>query len=296
MAEQTIRTLSRRAKQFVEEWAADIADARWAERFVRSSPHNLNEYGVDPFGFSPSYAQKFIPLVRFLYRWYFRAVVSGVENLPPRGRVLLIANHSGLLPFDGMVITAACVLEAEPPRMVRSMVERWTAMVPFASYMLPRLGQIVGEPENCRQLLRKDEAVLVFPEGVRGAAKPFSQRYRLQPFGFGFMRLALETQAPIVPVAVVGAEEQTPTLYNVRSLAKIVGAPVFPITPTFPWLFPWGLLPYPVQYHVRFGAPLHFEGDPDDDDAVIGRKVKVVKSTLQHMVNEGLRARKHIFF
>ena len=149
------------------------------------------------------------------------------------------------------------------------MVERYVQTVPFASYLFARWGQITGTPENCRRLLEDEEAILVFPEGAKGISKPFTQRYQLQEFGYGFMRLALETGTPIVPVAVVGAEEQAPAV-NLKPLARILGAPAFPVMPLPPF-FP--ILPYPTKYRIYFGEPLRFEGDPDEDDEVIAEKV-----------------------
>ena len=150
-----------------------------------------NEYGYDPFGMSRDHVRTAARVLRFLYRYYFRASSHGIENIPTSGRVLFIANHSGQLPFDGMVIAAAAFLEPGQPRLVRSMIEHFVPTVPFASYFLSRWGQVTGTPENCRRLLADDEAILVFPEGARGISKPFSKRYQLADFGLGFMRLAL---------------------------------------------------------------------------------------------------------
>ncbi len=169
-----------------------------------------NEYGFDPFGFHRDSLKYAIPVARWIYRSYFRAEVHNIHNVPAAGRVLLVANHSGQLPFDGLVIASAMLLDADPARMVRSMIERFVPTVPFMSFVMTRLGQITGTPENCRRLLNDEEVILVFPEGARGISKPFSKRYQLADFGSGFMRLALETNTPIVPVAVIGAEEQAP--------------------------------------------------------------------------------------
>jgi 1-acyl-sn-glycerol-3-phosphate acyltransferase len=176
--------------------------------------------------------------------------------------------------------------------MARSMVEKFVPTVPFASYLFARWGQITGTPENCRRLLEDEEAILVFPEGARGIAKSFDKRYQLQEFGLGFLRLALATQTPIVPVAVIGAEEQAPAI-NVKPLAKLIGAPSFPIMP-FPPFVP--LVPLPTRYRLYFGEPLQFTGDPDDDDDVIEEKVRRVKHTIQSMIQFGLKERKHVFW
>lgn len=251
-----------------------------------------NEFGYDPFGLSKDSLKYAVTVARFLYRHYFRATAYGIDNIPATGRVLLVSNHSGQLPFDGLVISTAAFLEPAVPRLVRSMVEYFVPTVPFASYLLSRWGQITGTPENCRRLLDAEEAVLVFPEGVRGISKDFSQRYQLGEFGAGFMRLALEMQAPIIPIAVIGAEEQAPA-WNVRPLAKLFGMPSFPIVPYPPFI---PVIPLPVKYRVYFGEPMTFRGDPDDDDDVLDTQVRQVKHRIQQMIHQGLRERAHVFW
>jgi 1-acyl-sn-glycerol-3-phosphate acyltransferase len=251
-----------------------------------------NEFGFDEFGLSRESFRGAARVARWMYRSYFRAVAFGIEHIPPTGRVLFVANHSGQLPFDGLVIGAACFLEPPQPRLVRSMVEYFVPTVPFASYLLSRWGQITGTPENCRRLLAAEEAVLVFPEGVRGISKGFSKRYQLAEFGAGFLRLALEMQAPIVPIAVIGAEEQAPAI-NVKPLARLIGAPSFPVVP-YPPFFP--LVPLPVKYRLYFGEPMRFTGDADDDDEVLDEKVKIIRSRIQSMIHVGLREREHVFW
>jgi 1-acyl-sn-glycerol-3-phosphate acyltransferase len=251
-----------------------------------------NEFGFDEFGLSKSSLRTAARLARWLYRNYFRAEAHGIENIPATGRVIFVSNHSGQLPFDGLVIGAATFLEPPQPRLVRSMVEYFVPSVPFASYLFARWGQITGTPENCRRLLAAEEAVLVFPEGARGISKPFSKRYQLAEFGKGFMRLALEMQAPIIPVAVIGAEEQAPAM-NVKPLARLLRTPSFPIVPYPPFI---PLVPLPVKYRVYFGEPMSFRGDADDDDDVLDEQVKQVRSTIQSMIHVGLRERQHVFW
>jgi 1-acyl-sn-glycerol-3-phosphate acyltransferase len=224
----------------------------------------------------------------WLYKHYFRVKSTGLEHMP-KGRVLLISNHSGQVPMDGAMIGVAMLVDADPPRAIRAMVEKWVPTLPFVSTFMARTGQIVGTPENCRRLLAANEAIVVFPEGVRGLNKLYSQRYQLQEFGLGFMRLALETDTPIVPVAVVGAEEQAMALADVKPLAKLMGMPSMPITPT---LVPF---PLPSRYSIQFGEPMRFTGNPNDDDAELEKKVKEVKAVIQSMLNKGLRERKSIF-
>jgi 1-acyl-sn-glycerol-3-phosphate acyltransferase len=279
--------LRSRIDRFVDTRLGEDFEARSRALTVRQ-----NEYGFDPFGFSMGSAKYAVLVSRWLYRHYFRAVVHGIENVPPAGRVLLVSNHSGQLPFDGVVIGMALFLDADPPRVIRSMVEHFVPSVPFASYLLSRWGQITGTPENCRRLLADEEAILVFPEGARGISKPFSQRYQLQDFGYGFMRLALETRTPIVPVAVVGAEEQAPAV-NIKPLARLMGSPSFPVVPYPPFV---PIVPLPVKYRVYFGEPIYFTGDADDDDEVMEPKVKTVMHRIQSMIHIGLRGRRAVFW
>ena len=251
-----------------------------------------NEFGFDPFGMSRAHLGTAIAAARFMYRYYFRAEAFGIENLPGAGRVVIVANHSGQLPFDALMIGGACFLEPPQPRLIRAMVEFFVPTVPFASYLFARWGQITGTPENCRRLLAADEAVLVFPEGARGISKPFSKRYQLADFGTGFMRLALEAKAPIVPVAVIGAEEQAPAI-NFKSLAKLMGIPALPIVPYPPFIAP---MPLPVKYRLYFGEPMRMTGDPDDDDDVLDELARSVKQRIQSMIHTGLREREHVFW
>ncbi len=279
----------------VSEGMDDVLSSRELEDRLERIPSNLGPYGVDPFGFDPQYVKKVVGPAAWLYRKYFRCEAQGLENIP-EGRCLIIANHSGQLPFDGLMIGMSMFLDSEPPRFTRSMVERFVPATPFVSPLLARCGQILGTPENCRRLLGAGESILVFPEGVRGLNKTWSQRYRLQRFGQGFMRLALETNTPIVPAVVIGAEEQAPTFYNAKSIGKMFGLPAFPITPTNP-LFPGlGLLPLPTRYRIRFGKPMNFEGNANDEDDVILEKVSHVKNEMQQMIDEGLKEREHIFW
>ncbi len=261
---------------------------------LRKIPNSINEYGFDPYGFSPEWMRRQALPGVLLYRYYFRAETTGIERLPA-GRGLIVANHAGQLPFDGAMLATALLMEADPPRISRPMGEYWLPQLPFASISLARGGAMVGTPANCVHMLENGEMVMVFPEGVRGINKPYSKRYQLQRFGLGFMRLALETRSPIVPVGIIGSEEQQPGLANLRPLARLLGMPSFPITPTFPWLGPLGLLPLPAKYHILFGEPLHFEGDAGEEDAAIERRVEAVRKAVQALLDRGRRERSGIF-
>jgi len=270
-------------------WTFELGGPGTQARLEKLTPPK-NEFGVDPYGFDVDYLTSAIAPLLWLYRRYFRVETHGIDNVPAEGRVLLVANHSGQLPFDAAMIDIALLIDRDPPRATRALVDTWVPTLPFVSTFMARCGQIVGTPENCRRLLAADECLLVFPEGTRGLGKPFGERYRLQAFGHGFMRMALESDAPIVPVGVVGAEEQAPQVFDLKPLAKLLGFPYLPITPT---IFP---LPLPVRYHLHFGEPMRFTGSPDDEDAVLEEKVAKVKSAVAGLLARGLEQREHVFW
>jgi 1-acyl-sn-glycerol-3-phosphate acyltransferase len=287
-----VRKLLGSAVDAVDLWMTTMLGEEFNARMGRV-PLAVGSSGVDPFGLDPQWTKWALACTAFLHRYYFRAEVYGAENVP-KERVLLISNHSGQVPVDAALIGASMFMDVEPPRFIRAMVEKWTQTLPFVSMLFTRIGQVVGVPENAERLLEQEEALLVFPEGSRGIAKTFDKRYQLTDFGLGFMRLAIQTGTPVVPIAVIGGEEQYISVANLTGVAKVFGMPALPIMPQL--LLPGGQLPLPTKYRIYFGEPMHFSGDPDDDDAVIEEKVWLVKATIQSMINRGLKARKHVFW
>ncbi len=243
--------------------------------------------GIDPFGFRPEILEQVLPVSREVYRRWFRAETFNIDRVPPK-RVLLIANHSGQLPFDAAMIATAMLLDHDPPRALRTMIEHFVPTIPFVSTFLTRAGQVVGTRQNARRLLHEENCVLVFPEGSRGISKPYAKKYQLERFGLGFMRLALETQTPIVPIAVVGAEEQLPTLFNLKPLARMLNVDRVGVAPNL-------FIPLPVKYRIYFGEPMTFSGDPDDADKVINSKVREVTREIARMIEQGLAERDGYF-
>jgi 1-acyl-sn-glycerol-3-phosphate acyltransferase len=262
---------------------------------IAKLPTTLNEFGYDPFGMSPGGVRRLTLLGTLVYRYWFRVETHDIDRVPA-GRVLLIGNHAGnTIPWDGMMLGLAMLLEASPPRIPRAMAEFYLPRIPWWSELIHRLGAVVGTPENCLQLLERGEAIMVFPEGHRGFIKPYSKAYQLQTFGTGFVRLALQAKTPIVPVGILGSEEQSPGLYDAKLLGRLIGSPAFPITVGFPWLGPLGYLPLPVRYRIRFGEPIHLEGDPQEDDRSIEKMVERVKGRIAALLEEGLSERRGWF-
>lgn len=281
------------AKEFfnaIEKYFKKFVDEDTKKRIDLIAQQELSEFGVDQFGFDAKTLMALAPFMVWLYRHYFRCETFGAQNIP-EGRMMVIANHSGQLPFDGAMIITAFILEPKKPQFLRGMVERWTSEIPFISTLLARAGQVVGSPSVCQKLLEKNEGVIVFPEGVSGIAKLFSERYKLETFGSGFMRIALAARAPIVPVALIGAEEQAPAIANFAPLAKKLGLPALPFI--FPQIIP---IPLPVKYRIYIGEPLRFIGDGTEEDGDIQVMVKQTKDKIQTMIDEGLLERKNIFF
>jgi len=223
----------------------------------------------------------------WLYKHWFRTECHGIENLPP-GRVMLVANHgSHALAFDGASILTACLFEAEPPRIVRPMADHRLMELPMLGTSARRIGAVDGRPTSCINLLRDGATVLTFPEGSRAHQRSFRDRYKLAPFGSGFARVALLARTPIVPVAVVGAEEEAPLLANPRWLRKLVGTHSAPITPTL-------VFPLPAKHRLWFGDPIHLTGPITS--GTVGTGVRLVREALAKLLADGLAAREHIFW
>jgi 1-acyl-sn-glycerol-3-phosphate acyltransferase len=266
-----------------------------------ASPEASQQLGpVDDFGFDRQYTERILPLASWLYRRYWRVETDGVDNVPATGRALLVANHSGVVPYDGAMIRTAIWLEHPQPRHARMLVVNWAFAPPLASTFLTRTGNVLAHPDNARELLLRDELVGVFPEGVKGASKRFSERYKVGRFGRGgFVQIALRTGAPIVPVAVVGGEEVHPVVFEAAPLARLFGLPIFPITPTFPWLGPLGLLPLPSKWLIAFGEPIdtrEFGPDAADEPSTVLELSERVRSWIQVGVDKLLARRATAFF
>jgi len=193
------------------------------------------------------------------------------------------------------MLTVACLLEADPPRLARGMGERFITTTPFLSSMAARLGHVLGDPENCQRLLEAGEAIMVFPEGVRGISKTIWERYELREFGSGFVRLACATNTPVVPIGIVGTEEAMPGIWDAKPVAKLFALPSLPVTPFFPWLGPLGAIPLPTKVRITIGEPIRLEGEPEEPEEAARKKAELVRASVQGLVREGLEQRKGIF-
>jgi 1-acyl-sn-glycerol-3-phosphate acyltransferase len=247
------------------------------------------ETAYDRFGLSTQTLRQAFPFLLLLYRAWFRVQSEGHEHLPRTGPVVIAANHAGLLPFDGAMMVTDVALNTDPPRLARSVVDHWAGGLPFVNVFFARVGQIVGTRENFAELLREGQTVLVFPEGMAGVGKRITQRYRLQKFNIGFIEQALRAQAPVVPAAVIGSDDQAPILFDLPGVAKALGLPILPITPTFPLLGPLGLLPYPVRYRIVYGEPLQlaeqFGPEDADDPRLVRYLARRVRREVQSLID-----------
>jgi 1-acyl-sn-glycerol-3-phosphate acyltransferase len=256
-----------------------------SRRVLMAFSHMVEGEGpYDRFGFSPEVTKAAFPFFQALYRAWFRVKSHGHANIPVSGPAVLVSNHAGLLPFDAAMSIVDIALHTDPPRLARAVVDRWAGTLPWINVFYARVGQVIGTRENFADLLDEGQIVLVYPEGIEGVRKTIAQRYRLQHFRVGFVEHALRAGSPIVPMAVLGSDDQMPVLYDVKPLARQLGLPVAPITPTFPWLGPIGLLPYPVSYRIVYGEPLRFHERFGPEGAEDARLVRYLANQVRRSV------------
>lgn len=259
------------------------------------------EYEIDDFGFDRQLSREILlPLAGLLYHRYFRVKLLGVERVPTEGAALVVSNHSGSIPLDAVMMQYGLATEHPNKRVVRCVAANLAFRTPFIGPLARKSGNAVAIEEDTFELLRRGELVGVFPEGYKGVGKGWRERYRLQRFGRGgFMETALRARVPIIPVAIVGAEEAFPMIANAKWIARAFGFPYFPITPTFPLLGPLGMLPLPSKWLIEFGEPIDLSDYPDDaaDDAMLVFDLADrVRDTIQHMLLENLNKRGSAFF
>lgn len=258
------------------------------------------EYETDEWGLDMEYLNAVRPFFEFMYKVYWRVEATGLENIPEEGRTLLACNHSGQLPFDGSMVAIAVLLQHPAERLVRTLYATWFPTLPFFSSLLVKCGQVLATEDNGIRLLEQEQLVAVFPEGYKGVGKLFKERYKLARFGRGgFVRMALRTQSPIIPVSVVGAEETYISLYKSPTIAKLIGFPYFPISPTFPWLGLLGFVPLPTKWYIDFGQPIstnNYEPDAANNLMLVSQLTDQVRNIVQGMIYDRLSKRRSIFF
>lgn len=259
------------------------------------------DYEVDDFGYDADLTdQVLMSLLRPLFESYFRIEVRGIENVPAEGGALVVSNHSGTLPIDGLMLQVAVHDHHPAGRHLRLLAADLVFMLPLVNELARKAGHTLACSEDAEQLLGRGEVLGVMPEGFKGLGKPFSDRYKLQRFGRGgFVATALKTGAPIVPCSIVGAEEIYPMVGNARTLARLLGFPYFPITPTFPWLGPLGLLPLPTKWTIQFGAPIptsEYSPEAAEDPMLLFNLTDQVRETIQHTLYKLLVQRRSVFF
>jgi 1-acyl-sn-glycerol-3-phosphate acyltransferase len=258
------------------------------------------DYPVDEFGYDDQLTREvLLPMLRPLYENYFRVRTLGVGRIPAQGSALLVGNHSGTIPLDAVMMQYAVATEHPSKRVVRSVGADLVWATPFISHLARKTGSAVACEEDAYALLERDQLVAVFPEGFKGVGKGWSERYRLQRFGRGgFIEVALRARVPIVPVAIVGAEEAYPMVANAKALATLLRFPYFPITPTFPLLGPLGLLPLPSRWVIEFGEPIPMDQYPEDaadDKMFVFELTDSIRDRIQQMVYKGLKYRGSAF-
>jgi 1-acyl-sn-glycerol-3-phosphate acyltransferase len=269
-----------------DDWRGRLSETlRFARRQV------TGEGQVDEFGFDPEFNTRLLmPLARLLYQQWFRVEMRGLEHVPSTGGALLVANHSGVLPFDAIMLQTGLHDEHPQHRNLRLLGADLVYELPGLAYLARRAGHTRACPANADRLLHDGELVGVFPEGFKGIGKPFSDRYQLRRFGRGgFAVTALRARVPIVPCAIVGAEEIYPMVGNARALARLLGLPYFPITPLFPWFGPLGAVPLPSKWIIDFGPPVETSGYREGawrDPAVIAELTGAVSGSIQATLDD----------
>lgn len=272
-------------------------DETWME-FARR--RLSGEYAVDDFGFDPELTDKvLLALVRPVYRSWFRVETSGLENVPDDSGALVVANHSGVIAWDALMTQVALHDEHPAHRHLRMLGANLVFQTPFVGELARKAGHTLACHPDAERLLTAGELVGVWPEGFKGIGKPYSQRYRLQRFGRGgFVAAALRTRSPIIPTAIVGGEETYPMIGNVKPVARLLGLPYFPVTPTFPWLGPLGMVPLPSKWLIHFGEPIPTDGFPDgaaDDPIVVFNLTDQVREQIQQSLYTLLVKRPSVF-
>jgi 1-acyl-sn-glycerol-3-phosphate acyltransferase len=282
-----------------EEEVRDEFDARVANGLAFLRRRLTGDYEVDDFGFDPDMTDHVVqPVLRTLYKHWFRTEVFDAKHIPEEGPALVVGNHSGTIALDALMLCLAVHDETPANRYLRLLAADLVFRVPMVSELARKSGATLACNPDVDRLLHQGNLVGVFPEGFKGVGKHYSERYKLQRFGrAGFVSVALRNQTPIIPAAIVGAEETYPLLGNIKPLARLLSLPYFPVTPTFPWLGPLGAIPLPSKWMIQFGEPIDTTpwSDQADDPAVVFNLADQVRETIQSMLGELLKRRPDAF-
>lgn len=281
--------------------AGDELDESVARTLAFLRRRITGDYAIDEFGYDEDFTEHVaLPLLRPLYRTWFRVEVRGIENIPAEGGGLLVANHSGTIAVDSVMTQIAVHDETPGHRSLRMLGADLVFGSPLVGPLARKTGSTLATSADAQRLLDGGHLVGVWPEGFKGVGKLYKDRYRLQRFGRGgFVAAALRAEVPIIPCSIVGAEEIAPMLANAAPLARLLGMPYFPITPTFPWLGPLGMVPLPSKWLIEFGTPIRTDDRGEgaaDDPAVVFEIADRVRETIQHTIYDLLRDRRSVFF
>ncbi|MCG8557299.1 MAG: acyltransferase family protein [Proteobacteria bacterium] len=283
---------------------ARMAQAFVNSREIASTDYYLRQWGlsrssegvqdVDEFGLDAVFDARMRPVLDLLHRRYFRVALAGMDNVPSAGGALLVCNHAGMLPWEGLMLKTS--LRESRDGALRWLIEDHAFHVPFLGACMSRMGAVRACQQNAERLLRQRHLVAVFPEGIKGITKLYSERHRLERFGRGgYVRLALRTAVPLIPVAIVGGEETYPVLSRLERVSRLLGMPFFPVTPLFPFLGPLGLLPLPARWQIVFGEPMadlqSHDAAAADDAVLVSRLNDKVRTHVQSLVNEAVSRR-----
>ncbi|MCX7958710.1 MAG: acyltransferase family protein [Deltaproteobacteria bacterium] len=275
--------------------ARDIITLDYFSREDKKNAIDIEPVNIDEFGYNPKYFEMVRGFYEFLFYKYFKTAIKGINNIPDSGSVIIVSNHSGALPLDGIMLRLALLNEHPSSRDIRFLIEDYIYNLPFAGTFMNRIGAVRACRENAERLLRKGKCIAVFPEGIQGISKLYKDRYKIQRFGRGgVIRLAIRNKVPVIPAAIVGAEEAYPMLFKIKRFAMIFGLPYIPVTYTFPFLGPLGLLPLPSKWMIQFGEPVRFDKlkkEDAEDTALVSGYNESLRSTIQNMINELLVSR-----